>query len=175
MGGYSSPAVLTQDHNVDGFDCGSATLTEWLVKYALAAQGAGTSRVFVTLDTDANRVVGYYAVAASQVRYEAAGERIRKGVGRHPIPVILLARLAVDGRHQGKGLGAALLTDALRRVGLAASEIGARALLIHAESPSAKAFYLKYAEFEESPTDPLHLTLLMKDLRKALSEAASRA
>ncbi|MEK6719915.1 MAG: GNAT family N-acetyltransferase [Chloroflexota bacterium] len=172
MGGYTRPAVLTRDHDVDHFDCGSPSLTEWLVKYALTAQSAGTSRVFVSLETDAHHVVGYYALAASQVQHEAAAERLRKGAGRYPIPVVLLARLAVDVRHQGRGLGAALLTDALGRVEQAAGAIGVRALLIHAESAQAKAFYLNYSEFEESPTDPFHLTLLIKDLRKARSRAA---
>jgi len=113
-------------------------------------------------------VLGYYALAAGSVEPAEASGRLRMGTGRHPIPVVLLTRVGVDVRAQGPGLGAALVRDALLRVAAAADVIGVRALLIHAESDDARAFYEHIAEFEASPTDPLHLILLMKDLRRAL-------
>ncbi len=113
------------------------------------------------------RVVGYYALAAASVEREEAPERVRKGLARHPIPVILLARLAVDHREQGKGLGAALLKDALIRAAGAADEIGARAVLVHAKDDDARAFYERF-DFDPSPTDPLHLFLLTKDITRTV-------
>jgi GNAT superfamily N-acetyltransferase len=114
-------------------------------------------------------VVGYYALAAGAVEPEQAPLRLLHGAGRYPVPVVILTRLGVDKTAQGRGLGRSLLVEALQRVVQAAEVIGVRALLIHCESEAAKAFYLRVAEFEESPTNPLHLILLMKDLRKALS------
>jgi GNAT superfamily N-acetyltransferase len=168
MGGFGQPTLLVAGHDVAGFDCGSVALSEWLVRHALTAQGAGSSRVYVTTDFDSERVVGYYALAAGSIAWDASPPRVVKGLGRYPVPVVVLTRLAVDRTRHGKGLGRALLTDALRRIEQAADEIGVGAVLIHAESESAKAFYLNYAGFEASPTDPMHLLLLMKDLRRAL-------
>ena len=163
----SGPEPLTGGHNVKNFDCGKQELTEWLRRYALQSHQAGASRVYVVHRS--GRVVGYYALAAGSVEPEEAPERVKKGLGRHPIPVILLARLAVDISVQRQGLGAALLKDALRRTTSAADEIGARAILVHAKDDEAKAFY-RHFDFEPSPTDPLHLFLLMKDLRAMLKE-----
>jgi GNAT superfamily N-acetyltransferase len=159
---------LTASHETGTFDCGSPAQTEWLRGYALQAQAAGTSRVYVSTAAGSPVVMGYYALAAGSVEYTGAPERLRKGTGRHPVPVVLLSRLGVDVRAQGQGLGAALVRDALLRVIAAADVIGVRALLIHAESEKARGFYEHLAEFEKSPTDPLHLMLLMKDLRRAL-------
>lgn len=111
-------------------------------------------------------MVGYYALAAGSVEHEQTPERVTKGLAKHPILVILLARLAVDRREWGRGLGAALLKDALIRAAAAAEEIGVRAVLVHAKDDDARAFYERF-EFEPSPTDPLHLFLLMKDIKKA--------
>jgi GNAT superfamily N-acetyltransferase len=122
--------------------------------------------VFVAKDGE--RVAGYYALATGGVEAAQAPDRILKGVARHPIPVIILTRLAVAETDKGRGLGRALLGDALRRIDGAAQEIGVRALLVHAKDPSAVNFYMKHGEFEPSPSDDLHLFLLMKDLRKAL-------
>ena len=112
-------------------------------------------------------MVGYYALAVASVEPESVPERVKRGLARHAIPVILHARLAVDLAEQRKGLGAALLKDALRRAVAAAEEIGARAVLVHAKDEEARVFYEKF-DFESSPTDPLHLFLLMKDLRTAV-------
>lgn len=163
---FSKPRKLTAQDDVDDFDCGQPDLDGWLKRFALVNQKAGMSTVFVTLSE--GKVVGYYAVATGGVERAHAPGRVGRGVPAHPIPVILLTRLAVDSSAQGKGLGRELLRDALIRVANAAEEIGVRALLIHAKDDRAKEFYMRHAEFEPSPTDPLHLFLLMKDLRKAL-------
>ena len=165
MDTISGPEPLSAAHNVGDFDCGKPELTEWLRHHALQNHQAGASRVYVLHRS--GRVVGYYALAAGSVELEEAPTRVKKGLARHPIPVILLARLAVDASEQGRGLGAALLMEALNRIASAADEVGARAALVHAKDDDAKAFYQRY-EFEPSPTDPLHLFLLMKDLRAVL-------
>jgi len=165
--GISGPEPLTASHDVKAFECGKRELTEWLRRYALQNQPAGASRVYVA--HRAGRVVGYYALAAASVELEEAPARVKKGLARRPIPVILLARLTVALSEQGRGLGAALLRDALNRIGSAADQIGARAVLVHAKDDEAKSFYQHY-DFEPSPTDPLHLFLLMKDLRAVLRD-----
>lgn len=170
MPGFASPVPLGPEHDLDDFDCGSPAQTEWLSRHARQAQAAGTARVYVSVRAGTASVVGYYALAAASVAPNDATGRTLKGTGRHPIPVVLLARLGVDRSAQGSGLGRALVIDALKRTMQAADVIGVRALLIHAESEAAKSFYLHLGEFEESPTDPLHLILLMKDLRAAAGE-----
>lgn len=165
MDALSSVEPLSAAHDTSAFDCGKPELTLWCRRFALASQQAGSARTYVV--QRAGRVVGYYSLSAASVELAEAPERIRKGLARHPVPVILLARLAVDRREQGAGLGSALLKDALRRTASAADEIGARALLVHAKDDDARAFYERY-DFEASPTDPLHLFLLMKDLRALL-------
>jgi len=153
---------LSPTHDVSGFRCGRAGLDEWLRRHALANHQAGGARVYVA--HRARAVIAFYALAAASVGPETAPERVRKGLSRRPIPVILLARLAVDEREQGGGLGAAMLRDALRRSLSAAGEIGARAVLVHAKNDRAKSFYEHFG-FVASPTDDLHLFVLMKDLR----------
>jgi GNAT superfamily N-acetyltransferase len=165
VGTLSGIEPLAAAHNTSDFDCGKPELTDWLRRYALLNHRAGAARVYV-VHRD-HRVVGYYALAAGSVERDEAPERIRRGLARHPIPVILLARLAVDQREQGQGLGAALLKDALLRSAAAADEIGARAVLVHAKDEGARAFY-EHFDFEPSPTDPLHLFLLMRDLARVV-------
>ncbi|MGW0433762.1 GNAT family N-acetyltransferase [Micromonospora sp. NPDC003197] len=154
-----------------GFDCGSRAQSGWLVEHALQAHRAGLSRVYVVCDADQpdRRVVGYYALAAGSVAPADAAPRLTQGAGRYHQPVVILARLGVDRSAQGVGLGRALVVDALRRIAAAAEVIGVRAVLIHCENEAARDFYLRLAKFEASPTDPMHLLLLMKDLRRALS------
>ena len=168
MSRYSPVDLLTERHETDEFDCGSDAQTDWLRKHALQAHHAGTSRVYVVTLAGARRVVGYHALAAASVEREDTPARVKRGTGRHPIPVILLARLGVDVTEQRRGLGAALVKDALQRAAAAGHEIGVRAVPIHAEREAARDFYLHLAEFEPSPTDPLHLYLLMKDLRATI-------
>ena len=168
MSRYRPPERLAAEHDVAGFDCGSAAQTDWLRRHALQAQAAGASVVYVARLVHEGRVVGYFALAAGSVEPADAPPRVTTGVGRYRMPVVLLTRLGVHTGEQGRGLRRALLKEALIRTAGAADTIGARALLIHAESEAARAFYLHLAEFEPSPSDPLHLYLLMKDLRRAV-------
>jgi GNAT superfamily N-acetyltransferase len=162
---------LAGTHVLVGFDCGSPAQTSWLIEPAQQAHRAGLSRVYAVraLDHPDRRVVGYYALAAGSVAPVDATPRLRQGAGRYHQPVVILARLGVDQTVQGVGLGRALVVDALRRIATASEVIGVRALLIHCESDAARDFYLRLAKFEPSPTDPMHLLLLMKDLRRALA------
>ena len=163
---YRRPEPLARHHALDDFACGEPALDAWLVKHARAANASDTARVFVvTTDDEPQAVVGYYAVAAAQVESASATERARKGQpSLRPVPAVLLARLAVDVRYQGAGLGRSLLQDVLLRCVEAAATIGVRVLLVHAKNERAKAWYAGYG-FEESPTDPLHLMLLLRDVR----------
>jgi GNAT superfamily N-acetyltransferase len=167
MGTYSDPEKLVLGHDVASFHCGKKSLDEWLARFALINQSTGMSTTFVTLFGE-HTIAGYYVLASGGAAHESVPSRIAKGVPRHAIPVVVLARLAVHEDHQGQGIGRALLRDALGRVNAAADEIGIRAFLIHAKDEEAKTFYMHQAEFELSPTNDLHLMLLMKDLRKAL-------
>lgn len=159
----SGPVTLTAGHDLSAFDCGVGELNDYLQKYALASIGSGSARTYVAMR--GSRVVGYYSLAYGAVSPENSPERIRKGMPRHPIPVMLLARLAVDRAEQGKGLGKGLLKDACLRTAKAAEIAGLRALLVHAKDDDAKAFYQRF-DFEVSPTHERHLMLLLKDLRR---------
>ena len=133
----------------------------------MANQQAGAAQTYVGLIGDA--VVGYYTLTVGQITREEAPERLTKGLARHPVPIMLLARLAVDLRSQGQGAGKALLRDAMQRTQQAADIAGIRAFAVHAKDDGARAFYEKF-DFIPSPTDPLHLFLLLKDVRRILSE-----
>jgi GNAT superfamily N-acetyltransferase len=147
---------------LDGFDSGEPALDDWLKRFALEAEAARTARVFVTTE-DGLTVVGYYALAAGQVERSDASERAAKRQPDRPVPAVLLARLAVDRLHQKAGLGTSLLQDAMQRTEQVAEEAGIRVLLVHAKHDQARNWYLRFG-FEESPTDRLHLMLLVKDL-----------
>lgn len=173
MSHYGPVESLARDHETAGFDCGPEAQTVWLRRHALQAHRSDTAKVYVVCGTGTRRVVGYYALAAGSVAHDRVPPRIGKGLGRYPIPVILLTRLGVDVGEQGRGLGSALVRDALRQTAAIADRVGVRALLIHAETPAASEFYRRIAPgFEPSPTDPLHLVLLMKDLHAAIRHAA---
>jgi len=163
---YGAIEKLRREHLLDRFDCGKEDLNRFLKRQAWNSQQAHSAQTYVLVKD--LRVLGYYSLAAGSVTHEEATERVKKGLARHPIPVILLARLAVDASVHGKGLGSALLKDALLRTAQAADAIGARALLVHAKDDSAKAFYEHFA-FEASPSDPYHLLLIMKDLLQIVS------
>ncbi|MDE3074479.1 MAG: GNAT family N-acetyltransferase [Chloroflexota bacterium] len=156
---------LTGAHDATAFDCGQPELNQWLRRFALVNQAANAATTFVACLAGTKAVVGYYALAAGAVDHREAPRRATAGLARHPIPVVILARLAVDRREAGQGLGAALLKDALLRVNNAADEIGIRAVLVHAKSPEARRFYERY-DFEPSPIDDLQLFLLLKDVRR---------
>jgi GNAT superfamily N-acetyltransferase len=156
-------AKLAKSHATDAFNCGAAPLNNYLQRFALANQNAGGAQTYVAAEGD--RVVGYYSLSTASVEYDQAPERTRKGLARHPIPVILLARLAVDHTWQGRSLGAALLLDALRRILSAADIVGIRAVLVHAKDDTARRFY-EHFDFDPSPVDPMHLFLLIKEMAR---------
>lgn len=173
MGRYGQIEPLAPTHQTDAFDCGSEAQTTWLRRHALQAHRSDTCKVYVVCRRSQSAVVGYYALAAESVTHEAAPPRVLKGAGRYPVPVILLTRLGVDLAERGRGLGSALVQDALRQAVAVSDRVGVRALLIHCESPHAAAFYRRIDPgFEQSPTDSLHLLLLMADLRAAVTVAA---
>jgi predicted N-acetyltransferase YhbS len=161
----SAVELLNESHDLNLFDCGEhRSLTTWLKQFARTNQSGNASRTFVV--HRAQRVVGYYSLAASSVGKDRASFRAAKGQANHPVPVILLARLAVDKTEQHQGLGPALLKDALLRCQRAAKEIGARAVLVHAIDEKAKGFYRHFG-FEDCAVDDLHLMLLIRDIRPA--------
>ena len=160
---------LSREHDLSRFDCANATLNEWLKKFAWTNRQADSAKTYVALD--GHCVVGYYALTTGSVHKHESPQRIAKGLANHPIGVVLLARIAVDQSQQGKGLGKALLFDALSRIEEAADIVGVRALLVHAIDKAARRFYLHF-EFEASPVDPYQLLLLLKDLRKAIHPAS---
>lgn len=153
---------LARTHVVDGFDCGTLALNRFLERYALQNQQADASRTYVALDGD--EVVGFYTLVVGEVAPADAPARIIKGLAKYPVPVMVLARLAVLKARQGQGLGAGLLKDALLRIVAAAEHAGIRAVAVHAKDDPARAFYERF-DFERSPTDSYHLLLLMKDVR----------
>ena len=154
--------ALAARHQLEGFDCGKPGLNRFLLLHALTNQRANSSRTYVALRGE--QVLGFHTLVVGSVSREQAPERVRKGLARHPIPLMVLARLAVSCEEQGKGLGSGLLKDAIQRT-MAASEIaGIRALAVHAKDEEARSFYVHFG-FVQSPTDPLHLFVLLKDLR----------
>ena len=160
----SAVEKLSPDHELSAFSCGTPALDTWLKRFARQNQAAGASRTYVV--HRANRVVGYYALAAGSVERQEAPDRVSRGLARHPLPVVIVARLAVDQTEQGSGLGRALLKDALLRIANAVDVIGVRAVLVHAKDENARRFYERF-DFEPSPIDPLQLFLLVKDLKRA--------
>jgi GNAT superfamily N-acetyltransferase len=166
---YLAPVPLAEHHHVATFECRSREQTDWLRRHARQSAATGTTRVFVVTEPGSEVVVAYYGWCMAQIAPAAAPVRLRKGAGRYPQPVALLARLGVDVNHESRGLGAALLQDVFARLLELSADIGCRGLLVHAESPEARAFYRHLVpEFETSPTDNLHLVLLMKDIRRTL-------
>ena len=167
---FLDPQALANEHRINGFECGVESLDIWLVKHARAAAGAGSARTYVVVDAEQDRVVGYHALSLASIDHADATDRGRKGMPRHPIPAMLLARLAVDKTVQGKGIGAFLLRDAMGRALSVAEQAGMRLLLVHALNDEARAFYEHFG-FEPSPSDAMNLQLLVKDIRFALDGA----
>lgn len=169
-GSYTTPVNLRKDHRVDDFECTHPELNEWLRTHARSSHGGGFTRVVVTTQHGSDDVIGFYAIAPGSVQADQATTRMSVGGGRHPVPVIVLVRLAVHGDHAGQGIGSALLRDAIIRALASAEEIGGRALVVHCKDDTAKAFYLKQIpEFEELPDRPMHLVLLLKDVRATIN------
>jgi GNAT superfamily N-acetyltransferase len=158
---------LRREHVLDNFDCGKEDLNRFLKNQAWSSQQAHSAQTYVMAKDLI--VLGYYSVAAGSICHDEATERAKKGLARHPISVILLARLAADAALQGKGLGPALLRDALLRAAKAADTIGARALLVHAQDDQAKGF-CQHFNFEPSLSDPYHLLIIMKDLMRIVGK-----
>jgi len=154
-----APQPLSADHQLNTFNCGETSLDEWLKRRAILNQTNGASRTFVVVDKN-QLVMGYYALAAGAVHHQDATRSIRQNMPG-PIPVMVLARLAVDIRTQGMQLGAGLLRDAVDRSLAVAKNTGVRALLVHALHERAKQFYL-YFGFQASPVHPLTLMLRLK-------------
>ena len=166
---YTRPEPLRSKHDFGEFDCGEQSLTEWIHRYARHAEAVRSARVYVTTDGEST-VVGYYALTVGEVDPAKGTSRLLKGQPPgQSVPVATLARLAVDRVHQGRGLGRSLLQDALLRCANAAQQVGIRALVVHSHEEAA-GFYEGFG-FEPSPTDPLHLVLLMKDIERFLGNA----
>ena len=154
---------LGSGHNLDDFDCGSQALNRFLVRFALTSQQASSSQTYVGM---ADRVIaGFYTLAVGQVNYDDSPQRLTKGLARHPVPIMLLARLAVSIDWQTRGIGAGLLKDAMRRTMQAEDIAGIRAIAAHVKDDAARQFYTHF-NFIPSPTDPYHLFLLLKDVRR---------
>ena len=159
----SAPQPLDVHHRLEEFDCGKSALTNWLSSYARQAQGSGSARTFVVCDGD--RVIGYFSLTVGQIDTFEAPERIRLGMGQYPIPLVILARLAVDLDYQKQGIGYSMLQDAIRRTISIAEQAGIRALLTHPIDEDAEAFYRRFG-FESTPTHERQLILLLKDARR---------
>jgi GNAT superfamily N-acetyltransferase len=159
---------LARPHAIEGFDCGQEALNRFLARFALSSQQANAAQTYIGLADDV--VIGFYTLVVGDVAFEDAPERLTKGLAHHPVPIMLLARLGVSVSWQGRGVGAGLLKDAMRRTMQAADIAGIRAFAVHAKDEAARAFY-RHFDFVPSPTDPLHLYLLVKDLRRAAGDA----
>jgi GNAT superfamily N-acetyltransferase len=160
-----NPILLDRHHDVSDFDCGAEPLNNYLKNFALTNNQNGSARTYVTVKS--SKVVGYYTLTPGSVVKATTPQRVGKGLAAHPVPVIIIARLAVDKTEKGHGIGKALVRDALLRIIDAAEIIGGRAVLVHAKDAGARRFYEQLG-FEPSPVDPLHLYLLIKDITKTL-------
>ena len=165
---YELVRKLAGSDDASSFDCGQPALNQFLQRFAFVNQKSNSAQTYVSCHLGS--IVGFYSLAVGSVMPSAAAPRVTKGIPQHPVPVMILARLAVDLQHQGAGLGKALLKDALLRTAQAADIAGIRALLVHAKDESARQWYLNW-EFESSPSDPFHLFLLMKDVKGMVNGA----
>ena len=160
--GYEPIHKLSAADSDEFFDCDQPDLNQFLQRYALVNQKADSAQTYVCCKD--GEVAGFYSLTVGSVEHEEAPLRVVKGLARYPVPVMILARLAVDKAHQGKGLGRALLKDALLRTLQVSDIVGIRALIVHAKNDAARQWYVDW-EFEPSPTDSFHLFLMLKDLK----------
>lgn len=165
------PQALDANHPLDGFDCGKPGLNEWLIRHARQAQASGSAKTYVVAVGD--RVAGYFSLTVGQLDSLEAPDRIRKGMGSYPIPVVILARLAVSLQDQGRGIGVGMLQEAIRRTLAIADQAGVRAMLTHPIDEDASRFYRRFG-FETSPIREQQLLLLLKDARRSLSVPAAQ-
>lgn len=157
------PEPLGPRHRLDAFVSGKLALDDWLQRHARQAQGSGSAKTFVV--TDGDRIAGYFSLTVGQIDTLDAPERIRKGMGQYPLPVVILARLAVNRQDQGRGIGLGLLQDAIHRTLLIAEHAGIRAMLTHPIDEDAARFYTRFG-FIASPLREQQLLLLLKDARR---------
>lgn len=162
------PSLLSDNHNVDNFDCGEPTLDEWLKKRAAKNNASDASRCFVLCDD--NQVIGYYCLSAGAINRESAPKAMRRNMPES-LPVLVLGRLAIDKNFHNKGLGSALLRDAMIRSVSISHDLGVFAILIHALSDEAKQFYISRG-FIESPIQPMTLFMTLATIRTILAEDA---
>lgn len=160
---FTRPEPLSAQHQLEDFDCGKPALNEWLLRHARQAQGSGSAKTFVV--SAADRLAGYFSLTVGQVDTLDAPERIRKGMGQYPLPVVILARLAVSAQYQQQGVGFGMLQDAIRRTFLIAEQAGIRAMLTHPIDEDAARFYTRFG-FMTSPLREQQLLLLLKDAKK---------
>lgn len=158
------PVKLSPEHDASKFDCGAEELDRWIKKYAYVNQQSGNASVYVALDDQ--RILGYYALAMAGAEKKSVPPKLLKGGAPSQIPCLLLARLAVDREWQEKGLGRGLLVDAIQRAIRVSTQVGVKALLIHARDDAARDFYHHLGGFQESPTDSYQLFLSLKEARK---------
>ena len=163
---WRPPEPLAVQHQLEGFDCGRSTLNHWPLHQARQAQTSGSAKTFVVAD-EANCVAGYFSLTVGQVDTLEAPERIRQGMGRFPLPVVILARLAVTRVNHRRGIGVGMLQDAIRRTLVIAEQAGIRAILTHPIDADAARFYTRFG-FTASPLRQQQLLLLLKDARKIL-------
>lgn len=161
-----APEALAPPHQLDGFDCGKPALNDWLLRHARQAQTSGSARTFVVAEDD-QRVAGYFSLTVGQVDTLEAPERMRQGMGQYPLPVVILARMAVSARDQGRGIGLGMLQDAITRTLLIAEQAGIRAMLTHPIDEEAARFYTRFG-FLASPLREKQLLLLLKDAKKVI-------
>lgn len=159
----SSPEPLASGHKLEDLDCGKPSLNDWLLHHARQAQASGSAKTFVVGDDD--RVAGYFSLTVGQIDTLDAPERLRKGMGQYPLPVVILARLAVCKQDHGRGIGFGLLQDAIRRTFLIAEQAGIRAMLTHPIDEDAARFYTRFG-FSASPLRERQYLLLLKDARR---------
>jgi predicted N-acetyltransferase YhbS len=170
VGNITGPRPLLETHETERFDCGNEFLNDWLKKFALVNSRSNSAKTFVVCED--NKVIGYYSLAMGSVDYEAATLRIKKGLARHPIPVIVLAKLAVDLDYQKKRIGVSLLKDSFLRSLMISEHIGTRAVFVNAKDDHAKTFY-EHHGFQPLPSDTLKLLILVKDIKNAIENPLS--
>ncbi len=161
-------ALLTPEHDVSSFDCDNDQLTSWLIRHALTNQRADLARTYLALEDD--QVVGYVSLTTGSVRRDEAPKRYARGIPAHPIPTILIARLAIDHRHQGRQLRSRLLAETLRLAVTASDAAAARLIVVDAIDERAAAFYRKWG-FIDVPENQLRVYRKVSDIRRSLSDA----